>query len=171
MIDSIKQMMNGLSSQYAGEYLSSTEKDKCLHTPVIRNQANQYQTHQSNANIIKSNKKHIALLCNDVTNHNVINYVLENSKDCSVDILYHGMHKDAQSQSFYKDARSSFIENDVDVSLVTLINDSIDEVKNYLLQQRSLQFLVSDSHDQLIKRFLNNKIIKSQIYVPIVLIN
>ena len=117
------------------------------------------------------NKKHIALLCNDVTNHNVLNYVLENSKDCSVDILYHGIHKDAQSQSFYKDARSSFTENNVDVNLVKLINESIDDIKNYLLQQRSLQFLVTDSHDQLIKRFLNNKIIKNQVYVPIVLIN
>ncbi|MFK5984516.1 MAG: hypothetical protein QM479_03675 [Pseudomonadota bacterium] len=96
---------------------------------------------------------------------------MKNSDNCSVDILYHGMHKDIESKSFYKQARSSFIKHNVEVNLVTLINESIEDVKNYLLKHHSLQYLVTDSHDQLIKRLLNNKNITNQIGIPIVLIN
>ncbi|MFK5892941.1 MAG: hypothetical protein QM504_06945 [Pseudomonadota bacterium] len=171
MLKSLKIMMNGLSAQYAGDYLSSTEKENILSDNQTTTEMHLDNYEKDKSNIIQHRKKHIALLCNDITNQNVLSYVLENSEDCSIDILYHGAHKDAEPKSFYKHARSSFIENNVEVNLVKLINDSIDDIKNYLLQQRSLQYLVTDTHDKLIKQFLNNKVIKDQIYVPIVLIN
>ena len=68
-------------------------------------------------------------------------------------------------------ARSSFSDNNVDVSIVKLINDSIDEIKDYLMNHRSLQYLVTDSHDKLMGSFLKNKAITSQLQIPIVLIN
>ena len=50
---------------------------------------------------LKNEKRHIAMLCNDTTNQNVINYILGNANECSVDILYHGAHKIIPSKSFY----------------------------------------------------------------------
>ncbi len=116
-------------------------------------------------------KKHIALLCNDVTNQNVLNYVLGNANNCSLDILYHSVHKITASESFFVQARSSFSNNNLDVNIVTLINYSIEEVKDYLMNHRSLQYLVTDSHDQLMSNFLSNKSITKHLQIPIVLIN
>ena len=37
MIHTVKNLMNGLSAQYAGDYLSSAEKDNFLdHVPIIK---------------------------------------------------------------------------------------------------------------------------------------
>ncbi len=170
IIDSI---LNGLSAQYAGEYLSSSNKQQILNNRPVKDRlmVPSAQTKVILANDLKNEKRHIALLCNDATNENVINYVLGNANDCSVDILYHGAHKIIPSESFYKHARSSFSDNNVDVSIVKLINDSIDEIKDYLMSHRSLQYLVTDSHDKLIGSFLKNKAITSQLQIPIVLIN
>jgi hypothetical protein len=173
MIKSLSKIFNGLSAQYAGEYLSSSEKDQII-SNYPRKSKPLIASHHSEIilpNQLRDEKRRIALLCNDTTNQNVINYVLGNANDCSVDILYHGPHKIIPSDSFYKYARSSFSDNDVDVSIVKLINDSIEEVKDYLLSHRTLQYLVTDSHDQLISSFLNNKSITRQLQIPIVLIN
>ncbi len=173
MIKSLSKILNGLSSQYADEYLSSCEKDRILsNSPVKEKQI----IHSTQPNILlpaglRREKKHIALLCNDTTNQNVINYVLGNANDCAVDILYHGAHKIIPAKSFYTQARSSFSDNKIDVSIVKLINDSIDDIKDYLMNQRALQYLVTDSHDQLMSNFLSNKTITKQLQVPIVLIN
>lgn len=174
MINSVKKMMDGLSAQYAGDYLSSADKDKFLnHIPPVDNTQTTFRHgfNQIKSNALKQRKNHIALLCDDATNKNVLNYVLENSNNCAVDILYHGAHKQTESESFYKQARSSFENNHVDVSLVKLINESIEEIGNYLMNQRALQFLVTDSHDHLINIFLKDKLINRQVNVPIVLIN
>ena len=173
MIKSLKKIMDGLSAQYADEYLSSSDKYQILnhhsleHEPLV---------HSSLSNVflpkqLNNEKKHIALLCNDATNQNVLSYVLGNANNCSVDILYHGAHKIMTSESFFVQARSSFSNNNVDVSIVKLINDSIEEVKDYLMSHRSLQYLVTDSRDQLMSNFLNNKSITKHLQIPIVLIN
>ncbi|WP_198263610.1 hypothetical protein [sulfur-oxidizing endosymbiont of Gigantopelta aegis] len=179
MIESLKKVMDGLSAQYVNDNLSTVNKIEVLNhrkPRIIKRPAKlsvdlnlEKDLQQSQPTLCT--KRHIALLCDDTTNHNVLSYVLGNSSDCNVDILYHGAHKNTQADSFYKQARLSFLENNVDIRLVKLINDSIAEVKDYLVQQRSLQYLVSDSHDALIKDFLNNKLFKNQINVPIVLIN
>lgn len=173
MIKSINKILNGLSAQYAGEYLSSSDKDQILNNCSIKNKRliAAHRAHIIQPEISTDDKRHIALLCNDTTSQNVINYVLGNANNCSVDILYHGVHKIIPAESFYKHARSSFSDNNVEVSIVKLINDSIDDVKDYLLKHRSLQYLVTDSHDQLISSFLNNKSITRQLQIPIVLIN
>ncbi|MFK5985982.1 MAG: hypothetical protein QM479_11240 [Pseudomonadota bacterium] len=173
MIKSVKKMMDGLSAQYAGDYLSADEKDKFLsHVPISKVQTSLlHGSGELKSNIMKHRKSHIAILCDDTTNQNVLNYVIENSNHCAVDILYHGVHQQTESESFYKQARSAFVENKVDVGLVKLVHDSIEEIGNYLLNQRTLQFLVTDSHDRLIKRFLKDKLISRQVNVPIVLIN
>ena len=166
-------ILNGLSAQYAGEYLSSSDKGQTLNNRPLNNRLI-VPSPQSNVilpNELKSNKRHIAMLCNDTTNQNVLNYVLGNANDCSVDILYHGAHKIIPTESFYKHARSSFTDNNVDVSIVKLINDSIDDVKEYLLKHRTLQYLVTDSHDQLMSTFLSNKSVTKHLQIPIVLIN
>ncbi len=166
-------ILNGLSAQYAGEYLSSSDKEQTLNNRPFKDRL---ITHASQTNVIvpnemKNEKRHIAMLCNDTTNENVINYVLGNANDCSVDILYHGFHKPSSSGEFYTHARNSFSDNNVDVSIVKLINDSIEEIKDYLVNHRTLQYLVTDSHDQLMGSFLKNKAITSQLQIPIVLIN
>jgi hypothetical protein len=175
MIESLKKVMDGLSAQYVGDNLSTANKIDVLSHRKPRTINTQIQLNAESAASgtrgLRHAKKHIALLCNDTTNKNVLSYVLGNSSDCNVDILYHGAHKNTTAESFYKQARSSFLENDVDIRLVKLINDSISEIKDYLVQQRSLQYLVTDSHDTLIKDFLNNKVFKNQINIPIVLIN
>ncbi|MCK5648715.1 MAG: hypothetical protein KAI22_07530 [Gammaproteobacteria bacterium] len=166
-------ILNGLSAQYAGEYLSSADKVQTLNDRPLKHRVivSSPQTNVIPANELKHEKRHIAMLCNDATNQNVINYVLGNANDCSVDILYHGIHKTVDAGSFYTQARNSFSDNHVDVSIVKLINDSIDEVKDYLMSHRSLQYLVTDSHDQLMSSFLSNKTITRQLQIPIVLIN
>ena len=173
MIKSLKKIMDGLSAQYADEYLSTADKDRVLNHHSLKH--GQF-FHSQLSNIIlpkplKNEKKHIALLCNDLTNQNVLSYVLGNANNCSVDILYHGAHKITASESFFVQARSSFSNNNVDVSIVTLINDSIEEIKDYLMSHRSLQYLVTDSHDQLMSNFLSNKSITKHLQIPIVLIN
>lgn len=172
MINSIKKIMDGLSVQYADDYLSATEKDRILSNRPINSQA---VNKPNRFNLVKSSfpgneKKHIALLCNDTTNQSVLSYILSNSSDCSVDVLYHGAHKNTGSESFYKQARSSFIENDIDVRLVKLISDSVNDIKNYLINHRTLQYLVTDSHDLLMSEFLKNSKVQRQINVPIVLV-
>ncbi|MCU7938351.1 MAG: hypothetical protein KZQ64_02265 [gamma proteobacterium symbiont of Bathyaustriella thionipta] len=166
-------ILNGLSAQYAGEYLSSSHKDQTLNNRPLKDRLI-VQSPQSKVilpDALTNDKRHIAMLCNDTTNRNVLNYVLGNANDCSVDILYHGAHKIIPTESFYKQARSSFTDNNVDVSIVKLINDSIDDVKEYLLKHRTLQYLVTDSHDQLMSTFLSNKSITKHLQIPIVLIN
>jgi len=166
-------ILNGLSAQYAGEYLSSSDKEQALNNRPFKERliVPSPQPKVILPNELKNTKRHIAMLCNDTTNENVINYVLGNANDCSVDILYHGVHKTASSGEFYAHARNSFSENNVDVSIVKLINDSIEEIKDYLMNHRSLQYLVTDSHDQLMGAFLKNKAITSKLQIPIVLIN
>jgi len=173
MIKSLKKIMDGLSVQYADDYLSSSDKSRVLDNlpphprnvvyPIIKNV---HLPHKP-----ENEKKHIAMLCNDSTNQNVLDYVLGNADNCSVDILYHGTHNIIPSESFYMKARSSFSDNDIDISIVKLINDSIDDVKEYLITHRSLQYLVTDSHDNLISTFLKNKAITQHLQIPIVLIN
>ena len=169
----IDTILNGLSAQYAGEYLSSSDKNQTLNNRAFKDRliVSSPKTKIILPNELKNEKRHIAMLCNDATNQNVINYVLGNANDCSIDILYHGVHKTTSSGEFYTQARNSFSENNVDVSIVKLINDSIDEIKDYLMTHRSLQYLVTDSHDKLIGSFLKNKSITSQLQIPIVLIN
>ncbi|MCW8932013.1 MAG: hypothetical protein OQL19_17485 [Gammaproteobacteria bacterium] len=166
-------ILNGLSSQYAGEYLSSSDKEQILNHRSFKNRimVPSPQKNVNQINTLNNQKRRIAMLCNDATNENVINYVLGNANDCSVDILYHGVHKTTSSGEFYTHARNSFSENNVDVSIVKLINDSIEEIKDYLISHRSLQYLVTDSHDQLMGSFLKNKAITNQLQIPIVLIN
>ncbi len=166
-------ILNGLSAQYAGEYLSTANKEQIINNHPVKDRliVPSLQTKTILTDALKNEKRHIAMLCNDTTNENVINYVLGNANDCSVDILYHGVHKTASSGEFYAHARNSFSENNVDVSIVKLINDSIEEIKDYLMNHRSLQYLVTDSHDQLMSSFLKNKSITSQLQIPIVLIN
>lgn len=170
MIDAI---LNGLSAQYAGEYLSANDKARTLGSYPLENRQ---VPSSSEPRIImpkdvNDDKRHIAVLCNDVTNQNVINYVLGNANDCSVDILYHGLHHFPSSKSFYTQARNSFSDNNVDVTIVKLINDSIYEIKEYLINQRSLQYLVTDSSNKLMSSFLSNKSITRELQIPIVLIN
>ena len=169
----IDTILNGLSAQYAGEYLSSSNKEQTLSRRPLTDRLimSSPQTKVSLPNKSKNHKKHIAMLCNDSTNENVLNYILGNANDCSIDILYHGVHKIVHPESFYAQARSSFSDNNVDISIVKLINDSIDEVKDYLMNHRSLQYLVTDSNDQLMSNFLSNKAITRHLQVPIVLIN
>lgn len=173
MIKSLKKIMNGLSAQYADEYLCSSDKDRVLNRlPPLNKQL----VYPDISNILiphklDDEKRHIAMLCNDSTNQNVLDYVLGNANNCSVDILYHGAHNIIPTESFYVQARSSFSDNNVDVSIVKLINDSIDDIKDYLMSHRSLQYLVTDSHDQLMSTFLNNKSITRRLQIPIVLIN
>lgn len=166
-------ILNGLSAQYAGEYLSASDKDQTLNNRPFKDRliVSSPKTKVILPNELMNEKRHIAMLCNDATNQNVINYVLGNANDCSVDILYHGVHKTTSSGEFYAQARIRFSENNVDVSIVKLINDSIDEIKDYLMNHRSLQYLVTDSHDKLIGSFLKNKSITSKLQIPIVLIN
>ena len=166
-------ILNGLSAQYAGEYLSSSDKEQILNNRPIKERLiiPSPQTKVLLTNDLRNEKRHIAMLCNDTTNQNVINYVLGNANDCSVDILYHGIHKPSSSGEFYTQARNSFFDNNVDVSVVKLINDSIDEIKEYLSKNRTLQYLVTDSHDQLMDSFLKNKSITNKLQIPIVLIN
>ncbi len=173
MINSIKQMMNGLSSQYAGDYLTSDEKDKFLnHVPISKSQTGIiHGLGALKTSAVKQRKSHIALLCDDTTNHNVLDYVLDNSDHCVVDILYHGSHQQTEAESFYKQARSSFDTNKVDIGLVKLVHDSIEEIGNYVLNQHALQFLVTDSHDSLINLFLKDKLLNRQANIPIVLVN
>lgn len=168
MKESIKKIFNGLSSQYAGEYLSASDKDRVLSNCPIEN-----RTLKKTPSISLKNdgKNHIALLCNDRTNTSVLSYVLGNASNCSVDIIFHGLHQKTETESFYKQARTSFSENKIDIRLVKLINDSVNDVKNYLQNHRTLQYLVTDSHDLLITEFLKNKNIQKQVNVPIVLIN
>ena len=173
MIKSLKKIMNGLSAQYADEYLCSSDKDRVLNN--IHPMHRQFD-YPSISNVIlphklQDEKRHIAMLCNDSTNQNVLDYVLGNADNCSVDILYHGAHNIIPSKSFYVQARSSFSDHHVDVSIVKLINDSIDDIKDYLMSHRSLQYLVTDSHDDLMNNFLNNKSITRHLQIPIVLIN
>lgn len=173
MIESMKKILNGLSAQYADDYLSSSDKERILSN---RPSDSRSIIHSIRSKIIQpkeliDEKRHIAMLCNDTTNQNVINYILGNANECSIDILYHGAHKIIPEKSFYTQARTSFSDNKVDVSIVKLINDSIDDVKDYLMNHRSLQYLVTDSHDQLMSSFLNNKAITRQLQIPIVLIN
>ena len=166
-------IINGLSAQYAGEYLSSSDKEQTLDNRPIKSRLG-FSLSKAKLvlpNELKNEKRHIAMLCNDTTNENVINYVLGNASNCSVDILYHGTHNRTSSGEFYAHARDSFNDNNVEVNIVKLINDSIEEIKDYLLNHRSLQYLVTDSHDQLISSFLKNKAITSQLQIPIVLIN
>ncbi len=173
MIKSLKKIMNSFSAQYAGEHLSTANKINILnnhHVNVTTDSA------LNNVNVIKTTaskheKKHIALLCNDSTDQGVLDYILGHSSDCEVDILYHGIPNTKKSKSFYKKARSSFIENNIDIHLVKLINNSISEIKDYVSQQRSLQYLVTDSHNHLINDFLSNKMLKEQFNIPLVLIN
>ena len=162
-------ILNGLSAQYAGEYLSSPDKEQVLNNRPIKDRL--IVPSPRTKVVLPNEKRHIALLCNDATNENVINYVLGNANDCSVDILYHGTHKTVSSGEFYTRARNRFSENNVDVSIVKLINDSIDEIKDYLANHRSLQYLVTDSHDVLMGSFLKNKSITNKLQIPIVLIN
>lgn len=166
-------ILNGLSAQYAGEYLSSSDKEQTLYNRPFKDRliVTSPQTKVILPNELKNEKRHIAMLCNDTTNENVINYVLGNANNCSVDILYHGIHKMASSGEFYTHARNSFFDNNVDVSIVRLINDSIEDIKDYLMNHRSLQYLVTDSHDQLMDSFLKNKAITKHLQIPIVLIN
>ncbi len=166
-------IMNGLSAQYTGEYLSASDKEQTLNNHPFKDRliVPSPQTKVILPNELKNGKRHIAMLCNDATNENVINYILGNANDCSVDILYYGVHKTTSSGEFYAHARNSFFENNVDVSIVKLINDSIEEIKDYLINHRSLQYLVTDSHDQLMGSFLKNKAITKQLQIPIVLIN
>lgn len=173
MIKSLNKILNGLSAQYADEYLSSSEKDRILNDRPVENKPQIYadQSRIINPAQFIDHKKHIALLCNDTTNQNVLSYILANSNNYSVDVLFHGMHKNTVSESFYKLARSSFYENGIDIRLVKLINDSVSDIKNYLMKHRTLQYLVTDSHDLLITDFLNNHKIQKDINVPIVLIN
>ena len=173
MINSIKQIMNGLSSQYAGDYLSAAEKDTFLsHVPITKIDTGiLHGLGELKAKRVKQKKSHIALLCDDMTNNNVLDYVLENSSQCVVDILYHGSHQQTEAESFYKQARSSFDINKIDIGLVKLVHDSIDEIGNYILNQHALQFLVTDSHDRLINLFLKDKLLNRQANIPIVLVN
>lgn len=166
-------IINGLSAQHAGEYLSSSDKDQILDNHPLKNRIIIPLSKPKLAlkNKLKDKKRHIAVLCNDTTNENVISYILGNAKNCSVDILYYGVHQKTSSGEFYVHARNSFNDNNVDVSIVKLINDSIDEIKDYLTSHRSLQYLVTDSHDQLMDSFLKNKAITNQLQIPIVLIN
>ena len=166
-------ILNGLSAQYAGEYLSSSDKEQTLNNRPFKERhiVPSAQTKVILPNELKNEKRHIAMLCNDATNENVINYILGNANDCSVDIIYHGVHKTTSSGEFYAHARNRFSENNVEVSIVKLINDSIEEIKDYLMNHRSLQYLVTDSHDQLMGTFLKNKSITNQLQIPIVLIN
>jgi len=173
MKNSLKKIMDGLSMQYADKYLPASQKDRILSNRPVKSKS---LTNPDKFNIInpgesRSEKKHIAMLCNDVTNEGVLSYILSNSNDCSVDVLYHGAHVKTPSESFYKHARSSFVENNIDVRLVKLISDSVADIKNYLINHRTLQYLVTDSHDLLITEFLKNQKIQRQINVPIVLIN
>ena len=87
-------ILNGLSAQYAGEYLSSSNKQQILNNRPLKDRLMVHlpETKVIQVNEINNEKRHIALLCNDATNENVINYVLGNANDCSVDILYHGDH-------------------------------------------------------------------------------
>jgi hypothetical protein len=165
--------MNGLSAQYAGEYLSSSDKEHTLNNRPLQNRltVSSAQTNVILPDVLNNKKRHIALLCNDETNVNVINYILGNANNCSIDILYHGIHKKPSSGEFFSQARKCFLENNVDVIIVKLINDSIDEIKDYLMKHRSLQYLVTDSDDQLMSSFLKNKSITRQLQTPIVLIN
>lgn len=172
MLNSIKKIMDGLSAQYADDFLSSADKERVLNNrPVEQRVIVSSQPDMLDSVMVNDGKRHIALLCNDSTNQSVLSYILGNSGDYSVDVLYHGMHKSTANESFYKQARSSFVENNVDVRLVKLINDSVNEVKNYLLNHRSLQYLVTDSNDLLINEFLKNQSIQRQVNVPIVLVN
>ncbi len=171
---SFKKAMKGLSAQYAGEYLSSVNKINVLNEYPVAARMGSKRSEFDSGELNESKAgggTHIAILCNDATNLNVLDYVLDNSNDCKVDILYHGTPNTAKSESFYKQAKTSFIENNIDIRLVKLINDSISEIKDYLTQSGSLQYLVTDSHNHLIKDFLNNKIFKGQVNVPMVLIN
>ncbi|MCU7835421.1 MAG: hypothetical protein KZQ83_09210 [gamma proteobacterium symbiont of Taylorina sp.] len=166
-------ILNGLSAQYAGEYLSSTNKEQTLNDRPLTDRliVPTSQTKVILPNKLKNEKRQIAMLCNDSTNQNVLSYVLGNANDCSVAIIYHGSHKMIPAESFYKQARSSLSDNNVDVSIVKLINDSIYDIKDYLMSHRSLQYLVTDSHDKLMATFLNNKSITKHLQIPIVLIN
>ena len=172
MIKTFNKIFDGLSAQHAGEYLSRDDKIQVLNNRPLKNRI---LNHKNSSTALQSSTlesdKHIALLCNDTTNQSVLKYILGNSNDCTVDVLFHGAHKQLGSQSFYKHARSSFLENNIDVRLVKLINDSVNDVKNYLIKHRSLQYLVTDSHNQLINEFLKNQAIQRQINVPIVLVN
>ncbi len=165
---SLKKIMNGLSAQYAGEYLSAANKSNVLGersvTARVRPERNQKLTAS------KTGSARIAMLCSDATNQKVVNYILENSSDCQVDILYHGIPNTIASGSFYKQAKHSFVENNIDIRFVKLISDSFSDVKDYLTQQGTLKYLVTDSKDNLINDFLNNKMYKGQVNVPIVLI-
>ena len=173
MIKTFKKIMDGLSAQYADEYLSSTDKGRIINKLPPQHRRFVYPDISSIVfpHKLEDEKKHIAMLCNDSTNQNVLDYVLGNAINCSVDILYHGAHNIIASESFYVKARSSFSDNHVDVSIVKLINDSIDDIKDYLMSHRSLQYIVTDSHDQLMTTFLNNKSITRHLQIPIVLIN
>ncbi len=170
ILDSI---INGLSSQYAGEYLSSSDKEQTLNNHPLKSRL-YFPLPKPKLllkNELKDKKRHIAVLCNDTTNENVINYIIGNARNCSIDILYHGVHKNTSSGEFYTHARDSFNDNNIEVSIVKLINDSIEEIKDYLISHRSLQYMVTDSHDQLMSLFLKNKAITKQLQIPIVLIN
>ncbi len=157
----LKKIMNGLSVQYAGEYLSATNKSNVLGKRSVAARVRPEHSQKL---------ARIAMLCSDETNQNVLNYILENSNDCQVDILYHGIPNTVASGSFYKQARHSFVENNIDIRFVKLISDSFSDVKDYLTQQGTLKYLVTDSKDNLINDFLNNKMYKGQVNVPIVLI-
>jgi hypothetical protein len=172
MKTSFIKAMNGLSAQYAGEHLSSVEKIRVLNDRPVAARISSKPNESGSAQLNESRvKAHIAMLCNDATNQHVLDYVLDNSNDCQVDILYHGTPNTIQSESFYKQAKKRFVENNIDIRLVKLISESIIEIKDYLILQGSLQYLVTDSKDNLIKDFLNNKKYKGQVNVPIVLIN
>lgn len=170
---SLKKVMNGLSAQYSGEYLSLANKINVLNDGTVVSRVNSKSDKFSVSKLSESNSRgaRIAMLCNDATNQHVLDYILDNSNDCKVDILYHGTPNAKESESFYKQAKSSFVENNIDIRFVKLISDSITEIKDYLIHQKSLQYLVTDSQDSLIKDFLSNKIFKGQVNVPIVLIN
>lgn len=173
MKHSLNKIFNGLSAQHAGDYLTTFDKQRVLSNKPIQERfitrVNSDKSHPSDAQSL-SKQKHIAILCNDTTSESVLTYVLDNAKGCSIDVLFHGAHTKTQDESFYKQARSSFNDNNIDVRLVKLINDSVNEVKNYLMNHRSLQYLVTDSHNLLITEFLSNKKNQKQVDVPIVLI-
>jgi|GEM_PF-2678877 len=155
------KILDGLSFQHVSNNLGLVEKVNVLSDSVVFSKSNQNVVQIP----VKNKSARVAMLCNGCSGENALNYLIDHAKDSTIDILCHGEHKDNLCDC-YKDARQQLIENNMDVRILDFINASYSDIKQFLLNQTALKFLVADYDDKVLKNFLK----QNHVNYPIVLI-
>jgi len=167
--DNLKQALNALAFQDAGEFLSTRDKlevlgygnKKTKHPLILRQKAHKIET-----------PKRIALITNEKGNGAQLDYAIDACKrqggNARLDILLHGAMTTEATINLEKRIKQAAQE----YQIIRLGVNAVEDLINYIRNHSSLIFLISKPEDKVARVLIEEVMPKSEehIQLPVVLI-